>query len=216
MTFCCFPCNVVVSLFWQELLGRKQRLRRSTRYKPKCDYQRIIEASEPFPVSPERKRKYDKEEGEETLIVELINVHEDYVSDEDPDYVPDNDEQDDSSESSEDDDDDDEEDNEDVDEDDEQAKIFDVDETKAKGSSPQKAGQSKEAGEVNGEGNISSETETKKKENIPNKAGAKKDEKKIEAKNSDSQKTENVASKAAAKGTEKTGAASKTEGRIIV
>ena len=87
-------------------MSRKQKPLRSTRYKAKGDYHRIIEASEPFPVSPERKPKFDKEDGEETLTVELISISEDYVSDKDPDFVPDEDEQE-ESESSEDDDDDD-------------------------------------------------------------------------------------------------------------
>ena len=78
----------------------------------KGDYHRIIDASEPFSVSPDRKRKYDKEEGEEALIEELIHVSESYKSDEDADYVPDDDE-DEESESSEDEDDDDDEDEDD-------------------------------------------------------------------------------------------------------
>ena len=89
--------DVVMCLFPQEVLSRKQRPRRSTRYKPKGDYHRIIEASEPFPISPERKRKFDKEDGEETLTVALISIPQDYVSDEDPDFVPDADEQEESS-----------------------------------------------------------------------------------------------------------------------
>ena len=92
--------DVVMCLFPQEVLSRKQRPRRSTRYKPKGDYHRIIEASEPFPISPERKRKFDKEDGEETLTVALISIPQDYVSDEDPDFVPDGDEQEESSSSS--------------------------------------------------------------------------------------------------------------------
>jgi len=98
-------------------VGRKQKLRRSKRLTVKGDYHRIIDASEPFPVSPDRKRKYDKEEGEEALIEELIHVSESYKSDEDADYVPDDDE-DEESESSEDDDDEDDDDDDDEDEDD--------------------------------------------------------------------------------------------------
>ena len=98
-------------------MGRKQKLRRSKRLTVKGDYHRIIDASEPFLVSPERKRKYDKEEGEEALIEELIHVSESYKSDEDSDYVPDDDE-DEESESSEDDDDEDDDDDDDEDEDD--------------------------------------------------------------------------------------------------
>ena len=99
-------------------MGRKQKLRRSKRLSVKGDYHRIIDASEPFPVSPDRKRKYDKEEGEEALIEELIHVSESYKSDEDADYVPDDDEDEESESSEEDDDEDEDDDDDDEDEDD--------------------------------------------------------------------------------------------------
>lgn len=198
-------------LFRQKIWGRKQKLRRSTRYKPKGDYHRIIEASEPFPVSPERKRKFDKEEGEETLTVELINVRQDYASDEDPDYVPDDDEQEDS-ESLEDEDDEDntEYDNEGDEQDDSKdAKISDVTETKARVISSLNVAPLKETGVVKEEGNVSNKTQTKASElseGVQNKG------EKIADKSSTSQKTENVSAKAAAK----TGGASNVEGRKVV
>ena len=197
-------------------MGRKQKLRRSSRYKPKCDYQRIIDASEPFPVSPERKRKYDKEDEEETLIVQLIDVNEDYVSEEDPDYVPDNDEQEESESSEE------EEDHEDESEDDEEVKISDKSEAKMKGMSPEKEAQSKEAEvKVSEKETVSSKNETKKEKDASSKTGeisdhsVKKEIKKIEAKSPVSQEVENDAAKVTSS-TEKNGGASKNEGRIIV
>ena len=205
--------------FRQEVLGRKQKLRRSTRYKPKGDYHRIIEASEPFPVSPERKRKFDKEDGEEALTVELISVRRDYASDEDPDYVPDDDEQEDSEPSEDDDDEDNTEYENEGDEQDDskevkisdvtEAKISDVTEAKAKVISSLNVAPLKEAVVVNGEGKVSNKTEAKASELSQ---GAKNKGEKIEVKSSAALKTDNVSAKAAAK----TGGASIVEGRKVV
>ena len=115
--------------FFQVILVRKQKLRRSKRRTVKGKYTRVVDATNPFPVSPERKRKYDNEEGEGSLIEELIHISENYVSDEDSDYNPDNDEGEDSVDSLEDEDEDDDE--EEADEDEEQ------DETEAKMSEEQ-------------------------------------------------------------------------------
>lgn len=48
----------------------------------------MMDGTDAFSVSPDRKRKY--EQGEGTLIEELIHISENYDSDEDPDYIPDN------------------------------------------------------------------------------------------------------------------------------
>ena len=192
--------DVVICLFRQGVLGRKQKPRRSTRYKPKGDYHRIIEASEPFPISPERKRKFDKDDGEETITVELINVPQDYASDEDPDYVPDPDEEEDSESLEDDGDDDDntEYENEDDEKDESQgAKISDVTEEKAKVDSSLNVAPLKEAGVVQGEGKGSNKTPTKGSEPSP---GVQNNAEKTEVKtNSASHKTENVPVKEAAK-----------------
>ena len=78
--------------FFKQIIGRRQNLRRSKRRKVKGNYHRMMDATDAFSVSPDRKRKY--EQGEGTLIEELIHVSENYDSDEDPDYIPDNDEDD--------------------------------------------------------------------------------------------------------------------------
>ena len=186
-------------VFQQEVLGRKQKPRRSTRYKAKGDYHRIIEASEPFPISPERKRKFDKEDDEETLTVELINVTQDYASDEDPDFVPDADEQEDS-ESLEDDDDEDntEYENEGDEQNGSQEAISDVVGAKAKVVSSLDVAPLKEAaGVVNGEGKIPSKTQTKGSELN---SGVQNMVKKSEAKmSSAAQETKNVPVKEPAK-----------------
>lgn len=201
-----------------------------------------MDASQPFPVSPDRKRKYDKKEGDDTLIVELIAVSNDYVSDEDPNYDPDNDEEG-ESESSEDDDDDEEEngdengdenENDGQDENDE-AEISDANETKAKEISPQKAPQTNDAGvEMNGgenveaenpsKQNISNKTETGKKETSPAKAAEpnhKDNEnntegKKFEVKNPVAQESKITSTQTAAESTKKNGGASLVEGRLVV
>ena len=193
--------GAVICLFRQEVLNRKQKPRRSTRYKAKGDYHRIIEASEPFPVSPERKRKFDKEDSEETLTVELISISQDYVSDEDPDFVPDEDEQE-ASESSEDDDDDDN--TEYENEGDEQngsqeGNVSEESDTKARVDSSRNVVPQKEAGVVHGEGEVSDKTQTKGTE-LPVSPGVQNMMEKIEVKmSSASQKTENVSMKDAAK-----------------
>ena len=203
--------DVVKCVFQQEGLGRKQKLRRSTRYKAKGEYHRIIEASEPFPISPERKRKFDKEDDEETLTVELINVTQDYASDEDPDFVPDADEQEDS-ESLEDDDDEDntEYENEGDEQNGNQEETSDVIGAKAKVVSSLDVAPLKEAGVVNKEGKISSKTQTKGSELS---AGVQNMAEKIEVKMSSApQKTQNVPAKEPAK-TEVVNAEDKVSGK---
>lgn len=200
-----------------------------------------MDASQPFPVSPDRKRKKDKEEGDDTLIVELIAVSNDYVSDEDPNYDPDNDEEG-ESESSEDDDDEEENGDENGDENEsdgqdenDEAEISDANETKAKEISPQKAPQTNDAGvEMNGgenveaenpsKQNISNKTETGKKEESPAKAtepNHKDNEnntegKKFEVKNPVAQESKITSTQTAAESTKKNGGASLVEGRLVV
>ena len=195
--------DVVMCLFPQEVLSRKQRPRRSTRYKPKGDYHRIIEASEPFPISPERKRKFDKEDGEETLTVALISIPQDYVSDEDPDFVPDADEQEESSsETLEDDDDEDntEYENEGSEQNGSQeGKVSEEADTQASEISSRNVVPPKEAGAVHGEGVVSDKTQTKGSE-LPVSPGVQNMVEKIEVKMSSvSQKTENVTTMEAVK-----------------
>ena len=142
-------------------MSRKPKPRRSTRHKPKGDYHRIIEASEPFPVSPERNRKFDKE----TLTVELISISQDYVSDEDPDFVPDEDEQEESESSEEDDDDNTEYENEGDEQNGSQVgKVSEEDDTKARVDSSRNVISLKEAGVVHGEGEVSDKTQTRRTE----------------------------------------------------
>ena len=153
---------------------RKQELRRSKRRKVKGKYHRVVDATNPFPVSPDRKRKYDNEEGEGSLIEELVHVSENYVSDEDPDYNPDDDEGEDSVDSLEDEDDDEDEADEDEEQHESEAKMSEEqdeseatmsgeqDESEAKmseeheavtqGSSLQEATQPKQTAVVNGVG----------------------------------------------------------------
>lgn len=215
----------------QELVGR-QKPRRSSRYKAKPEYSRMIDASEPFTVSPERKRRYDREDEEEdVLIVELVNVSEDYVSDEDPDYVPDKDELE-KSESSEDEDDDEDEDNENEEQGDNKELETVEETTGSKEISPHTATQPKESGEEMNEGqngeaknpskqNISDKDKTKNKETATKGGEAnhceKNGGKEIEAKNLDSQKKEKDTLKMAAKSTQKNGTpGNKVQGRIVV
>ena len=188
-----------ICLFRQEVLGRKQKPRRSTRYKPKGDYHRIIEASEPFPVSPERKRKFDKEDGEETLTVALISVPQDYASDEDPDYVPDPDEQEDSESLEDDDDEGNTEYENEGDEQDESrgAKISDATEEKTRIISSLNVTPLKDTRVVQGEGNVFNKSPTK---GNPQSPGVQNLVEKIEVQmTSASQKTENLPAKEAAK-----------------
>jgi len=189
------------------ILGGKQKLRRSKRHKAKGDYRRIVDASNPFPVSPDRKRKFDKEEGEGTLIEELIHVSENYVSDEDPDYVPNNDEEE-ETESSEDDDDDEADEGNEADEgeeeeDDSEAKKSEELETTSQASS-QGTTQSKQTVGVNGvekkehgehcKPNTSVKTGAKKKEVSPTKAAQlQQGEKKAELKITDAKTEEEKA-----------------------
>ena len=191
--------------FRQEVLGRKQRPRRSTRYKPKGDYHRIIEASEPFPISPERKRKFDKEDSEETLTVAFISIPQDYVSDEDPDFVPDADEQESSSETLEDDDDEDntEYENEGSEQNGSQeGTVSEEADTKARVNSSRNGVPPKETGVVHGEGVVSDKTQTKGSE-LSVRPGVQNMTEKIEVKMSSvSQKTENVPTKEAVKTSE--------------
>ena len=212
----------------QERLGRKKNPTRSSRYKPKAEYSRIIDASQPFPVSPERKRRYDREDEDGALIVELIHVSEDYVSDEDPDYVPDKADFE-KSESSEDEDDDDEaEDREDEQGDKDETET--VEETGSNESSPKKGEksnpkESKEARdemkrERNGEVkdtskknvSVKDEKKTENKGGEPNHS-QKNDGKEVGAKNHDLSKKD---AKIAANSSEKSGSPHKTEGRIVL
>ena len=117
---------------------RKQELRRSKRRKVKGNYRRVVDATNPFPVSPDRKRKYENQEGDGSLIEELVHVSENYVSDEDPDYNPDNDEGEDSVDSLEDEDDDEDEADEDEEQHESEAKMTEEkDESEAKLSEEQ-------------------------------------------------------------------------------
>lgn len=212
----------------KERLGRKKNPTRSSRYKPKAEYSRIIDASQPFPVSPERKRRYDREDEDGALIVELIHVSEDYVSDEDPDYVPDEADLE-KSESSEDEDDDDEaEDREDEQGDKDETETVEV--TGSNESSPKKEEksnpkESKEAREEmkrerNGEVketskknvSVKDEKKTEDKGGEPNHS-QKNDGKEVGAKNHDLSKKD---AKIAAKSSEKSGSPHKTEGRIVL
>lgn len=117
---------------------RKQELRRSKRRKVKGKYHRVVDATNPFPVSPDRKRKYDNEEGEGSLIEELVHVSENYVSDEDPEYNPDDEEEEESVDSLEDEDDDEDEADEDEERHESEAKMSEEqDESEAKMSGEQ-------------------------------------------------------------------------------
>ena len=206
----------------QERLGRKKNPTRSTRYKPKAEYSRIIDASQPFPVSPERKRRYDREAEDGALIVELIHVSEDYVSDEDPDYVPDEADLE-KSESSEDEDDDEAEDREDEQGDKDETEAVEV--TGSKESSPKKEEKSnpKESEEAreemkrerNGEVKDTSKknVSVKDEKKTENKVGEPNHSQEVGAKNHDLSKKD---AKIAAKSSEKSGSPHKTEGRIVL
>lgn len=198
-------------------MGRKQKLRRSQRQKVKGDYRRIVEASDPFPVSPDRKRKYDKEEGEGTLIEELIHVSENYVSDEDPDYVP-GDEEEEDSEASEDDDDEadgDEEADDDGGQDESEARISDEQAVTSQASS-QEPTQSKQTTTVNGvEEKEHGEKSTRKNDATPGQAAeltqdAKKAEAQITAAKNKAEKPESDDN------SDKKNGVSKVEGRIVI
>ena len=134
------------------------------------------------------------------MTVELINVPQDYASDEDPDFVPDTDEQDDSETLEEDDDEDNTEyENEDDEEDGNKvAKTSDATEAKAKVTSSIDVAPSKEAGVVSasGERNDASITQPKSEPS----EGVQKRVEKIPVKMSSvPQKTENVPAKEPAK-----------------
>lgn len=213
----------------KERLGRRKNPTRSTRYKPKAEYSRIIDASQPFPVSPERKRRYDREDEDNTSIVELIHVSEDYISDEDPDYVLDKADL----ESSEDEEDDDEDDDEDEDKKNEEGDSDEtetVENTESKKSPPENEEktnpkESKETGEEgekerNGEvkktpkKNISVQDEKKTESKVgePNNSH-KNDGKEVDDKERDLQEKD---AKMAAKRGEKSGSPRKGEGRIVL
>ncbi|PFX34893.1 hypothetical protein AWC38_SpisGene133 [Stylophora pistillata] len=212
-----------------ERLGRRKNPTRSTRYKPKAEYSRIIDASQPFPVSPERKRRYDREDEDNTSIVELIHVSEDYISDEDPDYVPDKADL----ESSEDEEDDDEDDDEDEDKKNEEGDSDEtetVENTESKKSPPENEEKTnpKESKETGKEGEKERNGEVKKthKKNIsvqdkkkteskvgePNNSH-KNDGKEVDDKERDLQEKD---AKMAAKRGEKSGSPRKVEGRIVM
>ena len=133
------------------------------------------------------------------MTVELINVPQDYASDEDPDFVPDTDEQDDSETLEEDDDEDNTEyENEDDEEDGNKvAKTSDATEAKAKVTSSIDVAPSKEAGVVSGERNDASKTQPKGSE--PSEGVQKRVEKIPVKMSSVPQKTENVPAKEPAK-----------------
>lgn len=133
------------------------------------------------------------------MTEELINVPQDYASDEDPDFVPDTDEQEDSETLEEDDDEDNTEyENEDDEEDGNKvAKTSDVTEAKAKVTSSLEVAPSKEAGVVSGERNDSNKTQPKGSE--PSEAVQKRVEKIPVKMSSVPQKTENVPAKEPAK-----------------
>ncbi|XP_015763032.1 PREDICTED: uncharacterized protein LOC107342090 [Acropora digitifera] len=74
------------------LIGqKKEEPRRSTR-KVKGNYRRMVNEADPFATSPDRKRKYQQGENEGALTEQLVNVNDHYVSEDEPDYVPDDDE----------------------------------------------------------------------------------------------------------------------------
>ena len=131
--------------------------------------------------------------------MELISISQDYVSDEDPDFVPDDDERE-ESESTEDDDDDD--DNTEYEnEGDEQngsqeGTVSEEADTKpARVTSSRNVVPLKEAGVVHGQGEVSDKTQTKGTE-LPVSPGVQNMAEKIEVKKSSaSQKTENVSTK---------------------
>ena len=52
----------------------------------------MVNEADPFATSPDRKRKYQQGENEGALTEQLVNVNDHYVSEDEPDYVPDDDE----------------------------------------------------------------------------------------------------------------------------
>ena len=53
----------------------------------------MVNKADPFATSPDRKRKCQQGENEGALTEQLVYVNDDYVSEDDPDYVPDDDEE---------------------------------------------------------------------------------------------------------------------------
>lgn len=80
--------------------GRK--LQKSKRTKQSAHSHRLLTTTNPFPVtSPDKKRKRNQGNTDEATIYELLCVDETYVSEEDPDFDPQNAEEETSSSSAE-------------------------------------------------------------------------------------------------------------------
>ncbi|XP_068739708.1 nucleolar protein 58-like isoform X1 [Montipora capricornis] len=74
------------------IIGQKKDEPRRSKRQLKGNYRRMVNEADPFASSPDRKRKYEQGESEGTLTEQLVYVSDSYVSDEDPDFHPDDDE----------------------------------------------------------------------------------------------------------------------------
>lgn len=74
------------------IIGQKKHEPRRSKRQVKGNYRRMVNEADPFASSPDRKRKYEQGESEGTLTEQLVYVSDSYVSDEDPDFHPDDDE----------------------------------------------------------------------------------------------------------------------------